>query len=147
VPLGKALEEADKRNLDLVEVAATASPPVCRILDYGKYRYEQTKREKEARHHSHQVKTKEVKFRPNIGEHDYEYKKNHVVQFLEHGDRVKVTCFYRGREMAHREIGRELVHRLTDEVQEHGAVEVPPKRMGHTYSVVIGPVRAKGKKD
>ena len=144
--LGKALEEADKRNLDLVEVAPNVTPPVCRILDYGKYRFEQTKREREARHHSHKVKTKEIKLRPNIGEHDYEYKKNHVLEFLQHGDRVKVTCFYRGREMAHIEIGQELVRRLISEVEEFGAVESPPRKMGHTYSVVLGPVKSSGKK-
>ena len=125
----------------MVEVAPGAKPPVCRILDFGKYRYEQTKREKEARHHSHKVKTKEIKLRPNIGTHDYDYKKNHVIDFLKHGDRVKVTCFYRGREMAHQEIGRELVNKMVDEVQEYGAVESPPKKMGNTFSVVLGPVK------
>jgi len=141
VSLSKALEEAEKRGLDLVEVAPNAKPPVCRILDFGKYRYEQTKREKEARHHSHKVKTKEIKLRPNIGEHDYEYKKKHVIEFLQHGDRVKVTCFYRGREMAHQEIGRELVKRMVAEVEEFGAVENQPKKMGNTFSVVLGPVK------
>ena len=118
---------------------------MCRVLDYGKYRYEQTKREKEARHHSHKVKTKEIKFRPIIGEHDYNYKKNHVLDFLKHGDRVKVVCFYRGREMAHREIGQELINKLVSEVEEFGAVESPPKRMGNTYSVVLGPVKSSSK--
>ena len=145
VPLSKALEEAEKRELDLVEVAPKAKPPVCRILDYGKYRYEQTKREKEARHHSHKIKLKEIKFRPNIGKHDYEYKKKHVIEFLEHGDKVKVTCYYRGREMAHQEIGRELVNRLVSEVDEYGAVESQPKKMGNMYSVVLGPVKTNKK--
>jgi len=79
--------------------------------------------------------------RPNIGTHDYDYKKNHVIDFLQHGDRVKVTCFYRGREMAHQEIGRELVNKMIGEVEEYGAVESPPKKMGNTFSVVLGPVK------
>jgi translation initiation factor IF-3 len=116
---------------------------VCRIMDYGKYRYEQTKREKEARQHSHHVKTKEIKFRPCIGEHDYNYKLNHVRDFLKEGHRVKVTCFYRGREMAHQELGRELIDKVIEDVSEYGAVEVDAKKMGNTYSVIIGPTKAK----
>jgi len=134
---------ANDQDLDLVEVAANIKPPVCRILDYGKYRYEQTKRSKEAKHHSHKIKTKEIKFRPNVGEHDYEYKKNHVVKFLQHGDRVKVICFYRGRENAHKELGVELLNRLIKEVEEFGVIDIPPRKMGATYSVVLGPVKSK----
>lgn len=143
VSIDKALDEAQKRNLDLVEVAPQAKPPVCRVMDYGKYRYEQTKREKEARQHSHHVKTKEIKFRPSIGQHDYDYKVKHVIDFLKDGHRVKVTCFYRGREMVHQELGRELVDKIIDEVSDYGAVEVDAKKLGNTYSVIIGPVKAK----
>ena len=146
MPVDEALEEAARRELDLVEVAPQANPPVCRIMDYGKYRYEQTKREREARHHSHQTKTKEVKFRPNISEHDYETKKRHVIEFLDEGDRVKVSCFYRGREAAHAELGVELVNRLIAEVAEHGAVEMPGKRMGPAYSTVLGPLKSRSQK-
>jgi translation initiation factor IF-3 len=145
VPVDQALEEAESRDLDLVEVAPQAQPPVCRIMDYGKYRYEQTKREREARHHSHQTKTKEVKFRPNISEHDYETKKRHVVEFLQEGDRVKVSCFYRGREAAHAELGVQLVERLIEEVAEFGAVEMPGKRVGPAYSTVLGPRKSQSK--
>ena len=144
VPTRQALEESDRRGLDLVEVAPTAKPPVCRIMDYGKYRYEQTKRERDARHHSHQVKTKEVKFRPSIGEHDFEFKRNHIVEFLDSGHRVKVTCFHRGREAAHQEIGQALLEKLVDGIQEHGMVEMPLKKVGSSYSVVFGPRKAKG---
>jgi translation initiation factor IF-3 len=144
VPTKQALEEADRRGLDLVEVAPNAQPPVCRIMDYGKYRYEQTKREREARHHSHHVKTKEVKFRPSIGEHDFEYKRNHIIEFLQQGHRVKVTCFHRGREAAHQEIGQEKLKQLIEDMDEYGAIEMPLKRMGSSYSVIFGPKKAKG---
>ena len=92
---------------------------------------------------SNKIKTKEIKFRPNVGEHDYEYKKNHVIKFLKHGDRVKIICFYRGREIAHKELGVQLVDRLIKEVEEFGVIDTPPRRMGNTYSVVLGPVKSK----
>ncbi len=142
-----ALKEAERRGLDLVEVAAQAQPPVCKIMDYGKYRYEQTRREREARQHSHQIKTKEVKLRPSTSEHDYQTKKNHVVDFLQHGHRVKLTCFFKGRENAHVDIGVELVNRFTSEVAEFGAVEVQAKKLGNTYSCMLGPVRSKVSKE
>jgi translation initiation factor IF-3 len=143
LPVDQALEEAERRELDLVEVAPQATPPVCRIMDYGKYRYEQTKREREARHHSHQTRTKEVKFRPNISDNDYDTKKRRVVEFLDEGDRVKVSCFYRGREAAHAELGVQLVERLVREVAEHGAVEMQGRRMGPAYSTILGPLKSK----
>ena len=146
VTVDQALAEAARCGLDLVEVASQAQPPVCKIMDYGKYRYEQTKREREARHHSHQTRTKEVKFRPSISDHDYETKKSHAIEFLQHGHRVKVTCFYKGRENAHVEIGVALVNKFTSEVAEFGAVEVPAKRFGNTYSCMLGPVRSKAHK-
>ena len=143
VKLSQALEMANEQDLDLVEVAAKVKPPVCRIMDYGKYRYEQTKRSKEAKSHSHKTKTKEIKFRPNVGEHDYDYKKNHVIKFLKKGDRVKVICYYRGRENAHKELGVKLINKLIKEVEEFGAIDIPPKRMGATFSVVLGPIKSK----
>lgn len=142
----RALQEAEQRGLDLVEVAPNANPPVCKIMDYGKYRYEQTKREREARQHSHQVRTKEIKFRPSISEHDYETKKNHVINFLQDGHRVKLTCYYRGRENAHQEMGVELLNRFVNEVSAYGAVEQGMKRMGSVYTVILGPLRGKGHK-
>jgi len=146
VPIDQALAEAERRGLDLVEVAPQAQPPVCKIMNYGKYRYEQTKREREARHHSHQTRTKEIKFRPSISDHDYETKKNHAVEFLKYGHRVKVTCFFRGRENAHVELGVDLVNKFVNEVAEFGAVESPAKRLGNTYSCFLGPVKPKAHK-
>lgn len=143
VSVDHALQEAEQRGLDLVEVAPTSSPPVCKIMDYGKYRYEQTKREREARHHSHQTRTKEVRFRPSISEHDYETKKNQVIEFLHEGHRVKVTCFHKGRENAHQEMGVELLNRFVTEIGPHGAVEQTMKRMGSAYTVMLGPLRGK----
>lgn len=146
VPIDKALEEAQRRELDLVEVAPNAAPPVCKIMDYGKYRYEQTKREREARHHSHQTKTKEVKFRPSISDHDYTTKKAHAVKFLQEGHRVKLTCFFRGRENAHHDLGIQLANRFVQEIKEFGAIETPGRQMGPTYTIILGPVKSKAQK-
>lgn len=142
VTTAKANEEAEKRGLDLVEVAPTAKPPVCRIMDYGKYRYEQTKREREARQNSHQVKTKEVKFRPSIGDHDFEYKKRRIIEFLQQGCRVKVTCFHKGREAAHQNIGQEKLQMLVNQLEEYGAIEMALKRAGANYSIIFGPKKS-----
>ena len=109
-----AQREAEERGLDLVEVAAKASPPVCRIMDYGKYRYQQSKRAKESKKHQHTVTVKEIKYRPKISEHDFDFKTNHVREFLEEGNKVKITIMFRGREMAHPEFGRELLRRVVE---------------------------------
>jgi translation initiation factor IF-3 len=146
VPVERALEEAARRDLDLVEVAPNAQPPVCKIMDYGKFRFEQTKREREARHHSHQVKTKEVKIRPSISDHDYATKQGHAIEFLKEGHRVKLTCFFRGRENAHHELGVALVNRFIGEVKDFGAVETPGKQFGNIYTTVLGPVKSKSHK-
>lgn len=139
----EALELAAKKNLDLVEVAPDAQPPVCRIMNYGKFRYEQTRKEKEAKKKQHVVKVKEMKFHPNIEEHDYGVKLRHILEFLEEGNKVKVTLTYRGREFAHMEIGKKLLERLVADVAQHGAVEMTPKLLGRSMIMVIGPTRTK----
>jgi len=113
-----ALRDAEERGLDLVEVAPKAVPPVCRIMDYGKYRYEQKRRARESRKHQHTVSVKEIKFRPKIDKHDFDYKANHVRQFLEEGNKVKVTVMFRGREMAHPEFGQEILRRVIDATKD-----------------------------
>lgn len=143
VPLRKALEEAERRNMDLVEVASDAKPPVCRIIDYSKYRYEQSRREKDSRKQSQKTRTKEIKFRPGIDSGDLETKKKHIVEFLQDGCHVRVVCFHKGREAAHQEMGQELLVRLTEELKDFGTVEIPVKKMGANYTIVIGPVKQK----
>ena len=130
---------ADTRGLDLVEVAATAKPPVCRIMDYGKYRYEQSKRAHEARKHQKTIQVKEVKFRPKIDEHDYEFKKNHAVRFLKGQNKVKATIMFRGREVTHPEIGRQILERLTGDLEEYAVVERPPKLEGYNMTMILSP--------
>lgn len=135
--LGIALEE----GLDLVEVAPQGDPPVCRIMDYGKYRYEQVQKAKKARKHQVNVVVKEIKIRPKIDPHDFETKKKHVVRFLENKARVKVTIMFRGREMAHTELGRRLLDRLVEDVKDLGEVESPPKIEGRNMIMVLVPVK------
>lgn len=113
-----ALREAAERGLDLVEVANKAIPPVCRIMDYGKYRYQQSKRAKESKKHQHTVTLKEMKYRPKIDDHDFEFKTNHVREFLEEGDKVKITIMFRGRELAHPEFGREVLQRVVEATKD-----------------------------
>lgn len=113
-----ALRDAYERGLDLVEVAPTASPPVCRIMDFGKYKYQQSKRAKESRKHQHTIVVKEVKYRPKIDDHDFEYKTNHVREFLQEGNKVKVTVTFRGREMAHPEFGQEILARVIEATKD-----------------------------
>lgn len=135
----KALQMAVDADLDLVEVAATADPPVCRIMDYGKFKYEQDQRQKEARKKQSLIVVKEMKMRPKIDSHDYETKKGHVVRFLRSGAKVKVTIMFRGREMAHQELGRRLLDRLADEVEEIAKVDQPPKVDGRNMTMVLTP--------
>jgi translation initiation factor IF-3 len=130
---------ADARGLDLVEVAPAANPPVCRIMDYGKYRYEQSKKAQEARKHQKTVQVKEVKFRPKIDLHDYEFKKNHAVRFLKSQNKVKATVMFRGREITHPEIGQEILSRLQKDLDEVANVERPVKLEGYTMSVILSP--------
>ena len=113
-----ALREAEERGLDLVEVAPNARPPVCRILDFGKYKYQQSKRAKESKKHQHTVTVKEVKYRPKIDKHDFDYKTNHAREFLQEGNKVKLTIMFRGREMAHPEFGREILARVVEDTAD-----------------------------
>jgi len=137
----EALEYAISKDLDLVEVAASADPPVCRVMDYGKYRYEQEQKAKIARKHQTQINVKEIKFRPKIGVHDYETKKGHVVRFLKDRAKVKVTIMFRGREATHPERGRDLLMRLADDVKELGVIESDPLLDGRNMVMVLGPHR------
>ncbi len=139
-----AVREAETRGLDLVEVAPLAQPPVCRLIDYGKYRYQQSKRAKEARKHQHIIIIKEIKYRPKISEHDFEFKTNHVKEFLAEGNKVKLTIMFRGREMAHPEFGTDLLARIVEAVK--GLIidqpDVRRTRMeGRNMSIVISPTK------
>ena len=145
-PTSEALEYAFGKNLDLVEVAASADPPVARVMDYGKYRYEQEQKAKLARKHQLQILIKEIKLRPKIGIHDYETKKGHVVRFLHQRAKVKVTIMFRGRENLHPERGRDLLLRLADDVKELGQIEQPPLQDGRNMVMVLGPTKNAGVK-
>ncbi len=142
----EALEYAYARNLDLVEVAANADPPVARVMDYGKWRYEQEQRAKQARKHQSTINVKEIKFRPKIGVHDYETKKGHVVRFLNQRAKVKVTIMFRGRENLHPERGRVLLERLAEDVKEIGQVEQQPTLDGRNMIMLLGPTKNAGAK-
>ncbi len=135
----EALEYAHSKDLDLVEIAPHADPPVCRIMDYGKYRYEQEQKAKTARKHQSQIHVKEIKLRPKIGIHDYETKKGHVVRFLKDRAKVKVTIMFRGREVTHPERGRDLLMRLAEDVKELGQVETQPALDGRNMVMVLAP--------
>ena len=137
----EALEYAWAKNLDLVEVAPDARPPVCRVMDYGKYRYDQEQKQKIARKHQSTITIKEIKLRPKIDPHDYETKKGHVVRFLKHRDKVKVTIMFRGREMQHPERGRMLLERLAEDVAELGVIESEPLQDGRNMVMLLGPVK------
>ncbi|MEL6172258.1 MAG: translation initiation factor IF-3 [Pseudomonadota bacterium] len=136
----RAMDMADAAGLDLVEISPNASPPVCKIMDFGKYKYEQQKRESEARKKQKVIEVKEVKFRPNTDTHDYDVKMRNVFRFLENGDKVKVTMRFRGREMAHQELGRELLERVAGDVDGMGKIENMPKMEGRQMIMIIGPV-------
>jgi translation initiation factor IF-3 len=140
----EALEYAYSKGLDLVEVAAQADPPVARVMDYGKYRYEQEQKAKLARKHQSQIHVKEIKLRPKIGIHDYETKKGHVMRFLGQRAKVKVTIMFRGRENLHPERGRDLLMRLAEDVSELGVIENQPEIDGRNMVMVLAPTRAAG---
>lgn len=145
MPVRQALALAEEAGLDLVEVVPKAIPPVCKILDYGKYRYQQTKKEKETRKSQHQVKVKEVKLKPNIDEHDLQTKIKHAREFIQKGNKVKITCMFRGREMLHLDLGKKLVKRFCEELEDIAQIEAPPKQQGRMLTTVIAPSTKKTK--
>lgn len=141
-----ALRMAEEAELDLVEIVPNASPPVCKVMDYGKYRYDQTKREKESKKASQQIKVKELKCKPNIDDHDLQTKLRQARDFLGKGCKVKVTCMFRGREMVHTEIGERLVKSIIEALAEDSMVESPPKLFGRFYTAVLAPSHKKKKR-
>jgi translation initiation factor IF-3 len=146
----EALAYAREQDLDLVEIAPEAKPPVCRVLDYSKYKYEQEQKRKAARKHQQQVTIREMKLRPKIAQNDYETKKGHILRFLKQGDKVKITIMFRGREVAHPERGSALCMKLADEVSEFATIEQHPSQEGRNMTMMLAPVRAavtRGKPD
>jgi len=139
MPPRDAMQIAIERGLDLVEVAPAAKPPVCKIMDIGRYKYEQSKREREARKKQHLVSIKEVKLRPNIEDNDFHTKVRNAIRFLQEGDKVKVTIMFRGREMSHPELGRELLDRVAEVVKEDGNIERSAKLEGRNMSMIVSP--------
>ncbi len=135
----RALAMAEDAGLDLVEISPNAAPPVCKIMDYGKFKYEQQKRESEARKKQKTIEVKEVKMRPNTDDHDFDRKVNDAIKFLEKGDKVKVTLRFRGREMAHQNLGRELLERVAEKIEGIGKIENMPKMEGRQMVMMIGP--------
>ena len=133
----QALVIARGKGLDLVEVSPTAQPPVCRITDYGRYQYEDQKRTRQAKKHQKTIEVKEIKFRPKVDEHDYQFKKKHVERFLAHGDKVKATIFFRGREMAHPDFGRHILERLVEELAEVATQETMPRMEGNQMHTIL----------
>lgn len=143
VPLAKALELAQEYDLDLVEVAANARPPVCKLMDYGKFKYESAMKAREARKNQAHTVIKEMKLRPKIDPHDYDTKKGHVVRFLKQGDKVKITIMFRGREQSRPELGFRLLQRLASDVEDLGFIESNPKQDGRNMIMVLGPHKKK----
>jgi len=140
-----AIQRAEQFGLDLVEIAPTADPPVCKIIDFGKFRYQQTKKEKESKKSQHQVKVKEIKVKPNTDEHDLLTKLRHARKFIEEGNKVKITCTFRGREMMHPEFGKKIIERMCTDLRDVAASESSPKFFGKALSVVLAPDGKGGK--
>lgn len=139
IPAREALAIAEEKGLDLVEVSPHSKPPVCKIMNHGKYLYEKKKKEHEAKKKQKHIQVKEVKFRPKTDEHDYQFKKKHIMRFLGEGNKVKVSVLFRGRERVHPEIGKKILERITFELQEQGIVESAPKFEGHIMTMVMAP--------
>lgn len=139
VPIQKALEIASQNELDLVEVAPQASPPVCRVMDFSKFKYDQEKKEREAKKHQKQSRLKEIRLKPNIDDHDYQTKVKHAISFLKKKDKVKISLFFRGRQMEHMELGRKIVDRFIIDTQNDGQLEKQPLLEGRIISLVIAP--------
>jgi translation initiation factor IF-3 len=137
----QALAIAREKGLDLVEISPTASPPVCRIMDYGKFQYLEQKRQRQAKKHQKVIEVKEIKFRPKVDEHDYQFKKKHIERFLSEGDKVKATIFFRGREMAHPEIGRRILERLIDDLADVATPENMPRQEGNQMHTILSQKR------
>ncbi len=135
----EALALAENDRLDLVEISPNAQPPVCKIVDYGKFRYQQTKKEKEHKKAQHQVKVKEVKVKPNTDDHDLQVKLRRARDFIQKGNKVRITCMFRGREMAHPEVGKRVIQKLIDGLIDIGSPEAMPKQMGRNLSVTVSP--------
>ena len=137
MPPPQALTLARQKGLDLVEISPTAVPPVCRIMDYGKYQYQEQKRAREAKRHQKVIEVKEIKIRPKVDEHDYQFKKHHIERFIEEGDKVKATIFFRGREMAHPEIGHRILMRLIKDLEEVAVAETMPRQEGNQMHTIL----------
>jgi translation initiation factor IF-3 len=142
VSVPQALEYADRLNLDLVEVAPMAAPPVCKVMDFGKYRYEQEQKAKEARKRQTTISIKEIKLRPKIDDHDFDTKKGHVERFLKKGDKVKLTIMFRGRELVHPHLGERLLRRMAQDLAEIGDVESEPNLDGRNMVMMLAPKRS-----
>lgn len=143
VPLAQAKQIAEEAELDLVEISPNATPPVCRIMNYGKYRFEQSKKQQEAKKKQKQIQVKEVKFRPGTDEGDYQVKLRNLIRFLNDGDKAKVTLRFRGREMAHQDLGLKLLQRVEEELTEYGVVEQRPRLEGRQMVMVVAPQKKK----
>jgi translation initiation factor IF-3 len=141
MPPYEALKMAREKSLDLVEISPTAQPPVVRIMDFGKFLYQKEKQEREAKKHQKVITVKEVKFRINVDEHDYQTKKNHALRFLEDGDKVKATIFFRGREMTRQSLGREILERLIKDLGDKAVVEFRPRQEGNTLHAILAPTK------
>lgn len=139
MPIDEALKLAGERGLDLVEVAPTARPPVVKIMDYGKFKFEQQKAARAAKKKQHVIHLKEVKYRPGIDEHDFEFKTRHARKFLEEGNKVKLTMMFRGRQVTHSELGRDVLYRVFEEVNDIAKVETEPKLEGRNMTMVLAP--------
>ena len=137
MPPPQALIIARQKGLDLVEISPTAMPPVCRIMDFGQYQYQEQKRAREAKKHQRVIEVKEIKFRPKVDEHDYDFKKKHIERFLSDGDKVKATIFFRGRELAHPEIGRRILERLIADLGDLAIAEASPRQEGNQMHVIL----------
>ena len=147
MPTAQALDIADEQGLDLVEVSPEADPPVCRIMDYGKYKFKQRTRKRQAKKHQRVVVLKEIRMRPKIENHDFQFKVDHIRKFLEHGDRVRVTIQFRGREMAHPELGNNLLARVVEELGDVAHIDHVPKREGRVLFMMLSPASSHAGKD
>ena len=146
IPTEEAISMAEDRNLDLVEVAPNANPPVCRIMDYGKHKYKASKKAHEAKKNQKVVHVKEVKFRPNTDQHDFDFKLKHVQRFLENGDKAKVVIFFKGREIIHREFGQRVLERVAKKTEDIAIIEQSAKQEGRTLVMILAPKNVKSKK-